>query len=133
MRRIGAVAALCVALVVGLTVGNAASLSVTAGSMTSRTATACAASVTLTRTDPVVFGLFGFNSVTVTVPPACVGLRFDVTVARTSNGTAIATGSSAALGSGNVRVPVSATYGGILGDTYTFAVIINGWSVDANA
>ncbi len=133
MRRLGAAAALAVALVACLVVGNAASLPVTAGTMTARTATACASSVALTRSDPVVFGLFGYGSVTVTVPPACVGLRLDVTVVRSWNGGTIATGGTAALGSGTVRVPLSATYGGILGDAYAFALTINGWSVDANA
>ena len=132
MRRLSVVAVLFVALVGGLVVGKAASLPVTARSMTARTAAACASSVTLTRTDPVVLGLLGYNSVTVAVPPACVGLRFDVTVYRPSNGAVLATGGTAALGSGSVRVPVSATYGGILGNTYDFAVTINGWSVVAN-
>ena len=92
MRRLSVVAVLFVALVGGLVVGKAASLPVTARSMTARTAAACASSVTLTRTDPVVLGLLGYNSVTVAVPPACVGLRFDVTVYRPSNGAVLATG-----------------------------------------
>ena len=133
-RRMAAVVAVLILAIGGLTMANAASLTVSAGSMSTATAAPCVAQLALTRTDPVFGGLFGYNSVTVmAVPATCAGLPLSLTVYRPSGGAVIATGSVASLPTGNVRVPVSATYGGIFGGTYTFALTINGWSVPVTA
>lgn len=127
MRR-RVVAAIGLLLVVaGLSSAHAATLPLSEGSLTAFTSTRCVETVDPSPADPVLFGLFGFESVRLTVPAACAGKQVHVTVHR-ANGNVRTTGTRTPAGPGAVTVPTG-RFGGLFDNDYAFAVTVDGWYV----
>lgn len=127
-RKLLAAVAMLAVMASALTIGNAASLTVDGGHLATTQATPCAASVTVTRTEPVyllwIF-LIGYQGVRVSGDlDACRGRTIAVTG---TGGTPSVTGTVPATGSTTMTWSNLARYG----TNVAFVVAIDGWHVPA--
>lgn len=134
-KLLAVVATACL-LVGGLTVANAAQLSVTSGSISTASATRCAAAIASDATDPELgwgFWLVGYHSVTLAGAPAeCAGKPVQVIVYRTSNGGELTRSAVLTLSAGTFEIPVNQAFGGWLAPSWGLGMIIDGWVVTAS-
>jgi hypothetical protein len=118
--------------VAGLSVASAARLDVGSASVSVAQARPCTtAIVQATRTKPVLWGLGGYEAVSLAIPAECQGSDrvVDVTVFRTLDGAAVARATTTGL-TATTALDMSATYGWIF-SSHTIAITIDGWSVPA--
>lgn len=125
-RRLLVTVAMLAVMASALTVGNAAALSVGTSQLAARQAGPCAASVTVTRTEPVyllwIF-LIGYQGVRVSGDlDACRGLPVSV---NGTSGTPALTGTVPATGSTTMTWSGLARYAASL----NFTVAIDGWQI----
>lgn len=127
-RKLLAAVAMLAVLASALTIGNAASLTVDGGHLAAAQAAPCAASVTVTRTEPVYFlwiFLIGYEGVRVSGDlEACRGRAVAVTG---TGGTPSVTGTVPATGSTTMTWSGLARYG----TNVAFVVAVDGWQIPA--
>lgn len=133
--RIAAVVAAACLLLGGLTVANAAQLSVDGGSLSTASATTCAAAIASDATDPQFDWIWfvGYRSVTLTgVPTECAGRPVQVIVYRTSNGVELTRSAVLTLSAGTFVIPVNQAFGGWFTPAWGLRMIVDGWVVTAS-
>lgn len=116
----------------GLSTASAASLPVGSATLATLQGGRCTPSTTATATDPVWWGLAGYEGVRVQMPAACVGKTVDVTLYRTdpaANRSMYTRGSATVTTAGALTVPTDRSFGGPWQEAVAIAVAVDGWSV----
>lgn len=132
LRSVAVAAVLACLAVAALSVASAARLEVGSASLSVTQARPCTTStVRATRTEPVAWGIGGYEAVSLAIPAECRGndRAVDVTVFRTQDGVAVAHATATGL-TATTALSMSSTYGWIF-SSHTIAITIDGWHVPA--